>query len=189
MSQRALLLATRDTIKLLTINGSNPTQQFCEVNFDGSPPPTCGAYFIAVHPGSWENANEAGTCLDEKYGIDLTVTVRATVQPRDRLGPNVLAGAGGQALDKILELLRAGVSGNYALLALANNGQPYSIGGSASGFIEPLWFKSADTPQPRGPDWFLADDDIDQTVLPPTGISQTLHFGEANRVQDIASQT
>lgn len=185
MSQRALLLAVRDVIKTLTINGSNPTQQFCEVCFDGSPPPSCGAYFIAVHPGEWRNKNESGTCLDEVYGIDVTVTVRATVQPRDRMGPNVLAGSGGQALDKILETLRAGISGSNAVVSNANT----TIGGSASGFMEPPWFQSADTPQPRGPDWFSTENESDQNIIPPCGLSQTLHFAGANRVQDIVSQT
>lgn len=168
-------------------------QNYCEVQFDGAPPPTCGMYFIAVHAAGWENRNENGTCLDEFYGVDVTVTVRATVQPKDRLGPNLLAGPGGQCLDVILEGLRAFVSGNYTLMTLANTGAAYSIGDgvTASGFKTPLWFKNGDIPQEQGPAWFSAEGDtLEDSLTPaPTGLSQTLHFGESNRVQDIAGQT
>jgi len=181
VSQRALLLAVRDHLRQEL---SLATGQ-CEVQFDGQPPPVCSELFVAVHPGDW--ANEPVEGLLEVYGVEVTVTIRVARVPQHALGPNALVGPSGESLDNWLEKIRAVLhldKGVYPVLTKANA----LIGSGENGFIEPLRFQSGGRPQPRGPDWFSADTDL-SSRLPPVGLSQTLIFGGARRVQVIEEQS
>lgn len=196
MSQRALLLAVRDRLCQPPADGGLGYRKGieCEVMFDGQPPVSMpGDFFVAVHPGEWIGRD--AEALDELYGVNITVTLRVTKFPQDRIGINALVGDPGQRLDRLLEAIRAKLhkdpgprsatnSNHYPVLALANA----IIGAGDNGFVEPLVFRGADPPQPRGPDWFLADVNV-ETRLPPIGLSQTMRFGGARRLQVIEEQS
>lgn len=184
MSQRALLLAVRNVLRLQPPAGLGLANGQCEVMFDGQPPPNCGELFAAVHPGDWQATDVEG--IDERYGFDITVTVRVGKVPRDEIGLNALVGPTGKSLDDWLEKIRA-------LLHLDNQADQVLssanmiIGAGANGFVEPPRFRGASLPEPRGPEWFLAEAHS-HGPMPPVGLSQTLTFGGARRVQRMESE-
>jgi hypothetical protein len=55
---------------------------------------------------------------------------------------------------------------------------------AGDGFIEPLRFEGGAPPVRRGPWWFSAEGDDD----PPAGLSQTLVFGRARRIQTLSGE-
>ena len=180
MSQLALLKAVRDVLRAAPVSYANAQ---CEVMFDGQPPPNAPEKFIAVHPGNW-SATDFDS-LDERYAVDITVTVRVGKVPRDQMGLNALVGPTGASLDRELELIRKTIHSSYTVLTNANT----IITAAADGFVEPLRFRNASAPQPRGPEWFHAYSQNEEPIQPPMGLSQTLSFGEARRVQTIESMT
>lgn len=184
MSQRALLTAVRNVLREAAPNGLGLPKAQCEIMFDGQPPPNCGELFAAVHPAEWSAEDMEG--LSEVYGFDITFTVRVGKVPRDEMGPNALVGPTGQSLDDWLEKTRALMhldSVQDQILNAANK----IIGSGASGFVEPPRFRGGSRPEPRGPDWFGADAHT-HGATPPVGLSQTLMFGGARRVQRIESE-
>lgn len=184
MSQRALLLAVRDVLRQAPPQGLGLTALECEVMFDGEPPPSCGERFCAVHPGEWQGEDIEG--LKERYGVELTFTVRAGRQPKDRMGVNLLVGPAGKSLDDLLEAARALLHlDRFAdqVITKANA----TIGSAASGFVEPPRFRNGGRPEPKGPDWFSAESDS-PGLLPPVGLAQTLTLGGAVRVQSIETE-
>ncbi len=191
MSQRALLLSCRDVLQASktasppALVGLGLPQAQCDVLFDGQPPPGCGELFVALHPGEWTTEDIEG--LNEVFGLDITVTVRVGVLPRDRMAPtSILASLAGESLDQQLEAIRALLHLDSVRDQWLNQANTY-IGGTANGFVEPPRFRGGDRPQACGPDWFGTDWD-GQGPLPPVGISQTLHFGGARRLQRIESE-
>lgn len=156
-------------------------EQQCEVMFDGMPQPVCGELFIAVHPGTW--TNDSDTSLDESYTIYVTVTLRVAVVPMDRGGTHALANAR-DGLDAVVENVRRYLHMSYAVIDDANN--IINARANFNDFIQPLKFTDAGTPQPKGPDWFSAVPEESEAMV---GISQTLTFRDARRVQVIEEQT
>lgn len=184
MSQRALLVAVRNVLREPTPQGLGLAKAQCEVMFDGQPPPNCGELFVAVHPGDWQATDVEG--MDERYGFDITVTVRVGKVPRDEMGLNALVGPTGKSLDDWLEKIRALLHlDNQAdqVLSSANT----LIGAGANGFVEPPRFRGCSRPEPRGADWFGAEAHS-HAEKPPVGLSQTLAFGGARHVQRIESE-
>lgn len=192
MSQYALLLACRDVLRAPlnqtppTLSGLGFAAAQCDVLFDGQPPPNCGELFVAIHPGEWIAEDIEG--LKERLDVEITVTVRMAVLPRDRQSTvSVLAGAGGKALDQQLEAIRALLHLDSVQDQWLNRANTQYIGAGANGFVEPPRFRGCSRPEPCGPDWFSADSDTQQR-LPPVGLRQTLRFGGALRVQRIESE-
>ena len=183
MSQRALLLAVRDYLR----SELEYTDSQCEVTFDGQPPAVAGERFVAIHAGSW-TGDEETEGLEEEYGIEVTVSVKAGRVPRDRIGTNLLVGPTGESLDNHLEDIRAALhldKGAYPVLALANA----TIGASENGFVVPLRFRDGGKPTEKDHAWFgVAPPDV-KGLLPPAGIAQTLTFGGAKRVQVVEEQS
>lgn len=184
MSQRALLLAIRDTLRQAAPNGLGLANAECEVMFDGEPPPACGERFVAIHPGAWTGNDIEG--LDELFDAELTFTIRAAKVPRDRLGINLLVGPTGKSLDELLEAARALLHlDSFAdqVISKANT----TIGIAANGFVEPPRFRHASRPEAKGPAWFSAEAH-GHGAQPPMGIAQTITLGGARRVQRIESE-
>lgn len=193
---RALLLAVRDRLKQgLADGGLAYTAAECEVMFDGQPPPRCGELFVAIHEGYWLPGppDEDDGSLTELCGVDVTVTVRTGKVPFDRLGTDAYCGPAGQSLEErcraiIAKLHKdpgpraAGNPAHYPVLATANA----TIGAGENGFIEPLVFIKPGKVTPRGPAWFSSDLPDGQA---PSGLSLTLHFGGAKRVQVVEEQS
>lgn len=179
MSMRALLLAVRDQLRDTKQLGLDNTN--CEVTADEQPFPVAGEIFVAVWYGYWRNKDPNGMSLDEDYGVNVTVSVRATRVATDRIGPSLLAKAN-DGLLALCEQIRAAIhmdpedSNTQAVVWRANK----IIGATVNGFIAPLQFRDGGRPTKRSGSWFGA-----RGGKGVAGLSQTLTFTDANRVQTI----
>lgn len=177
MSQRVLLLAVRDTLR----DRVPLKAEECEVTGDEQPFPIVGDRFVGVHPGYWRQTG-VGLDLDEEYGISVTVSVRATKVASDRVGPQLLAKARGGLLE-LCEQVRAAIhmdsqeSATAGVLPRANQ----MLGNQVNGFEEPLIFQDGGRATKRGAAWFGG------SGARLAGLSQTLLFGRARRIQTIES--
>lgn len=183
MSQRALLLATRNYLRsnivaaLPGVFESATVNQCVEVTFDGRPLPHHGENFIAVHPGGWRNSYDEG--IEELFDLNLTVSVKGGKVPLDRWGPELMENAS-TGLSKIVEKLRVMVHSNYTILSDANT----IITASANGFITPPFFRDGGQPQPKSGKWWSARGKEEWG-----GLAQTLRFSDIQRDQTIESMT
>jgi hypothetical protein len=181
-----LLLAARDWLRArLNVAGIGP--ESIEVMFDGRPDPACGEWFVALHEGDWrvdESIGQADLSLPEAFGIQVTVTRKCGSAPFGRIGTAKLAAQyrGLIAVCRQLIVQPTGLHMNYAVTTAANS----TIGDEANGFFHPLVFRGAEPTRPQGPAWFQARGTRSD---PPAGISKTLAFAEAQRVQTIESAT
>lgn len=150
----------------------------CELMPDGQPAPVCGERFVAVHPGDW--TNQSTQCLEELYGLFVTVTIRLPRVPYDRIGPEII----GKAEDGLLALCeRVRAAMNMSdLMRIATNALIDGEGATVNGFIVPLQFRDGGKPQIRSGAWFHSKKE------PLAGLSQTMTFGGAQRDQLIESQ-
>lgn len=184
MSQRALLLAVRDVLRAAAPNGLGLPFSQCEVEPDGRPPASCGELYFAVHAGEWAASDVEG--LDESFGFQLTLTVRAGKVPEDEIGASLLYGPAGTSaeewLRKALTFLHLDRGGDLVL----QRANAY-VGASFNGFVEPPRFRSGGPPQLKGPDWFGAVP-AGKGRAAPAGVAQTLTFAGARRVQTIESE-
>lgn len=173
MSMNALILGT---VKFLrSTAGLGLGSESCDEQPDGSPPPSVGqGPYYAVHEGDWTNDDDLA--LDEQYGLEITITVRASIAPKDRIGIAIL---------RDLRVKTAELRAKLHMSDLARIQWNLLIADTENKFVEPLRFLNAGRPTIRGPEWFGADAD---GVNPPTGVSRTLIFGRARRVQVIEEQ-
>lgn len=147
----------------------------CGEMIDGRPPPFAGQFFYSVDESQWENASDLS--LDERLGVAITITLRADATPADRMTTPL------QELRRRARQVRVAVHMNYDLLNLVNAAINTEAGQTENGLVEPLKFMDGGRPMIRGPDWFWAEGE-DQAI---TGISRTLIFRDALRVQTIES--
>lgn len=175
MSLRALALALRNTLRHRGCLGLTEGQ--CEVTIDGQPPAGSGELFVAIHEGSWTNTGE--NHLDELYGMHITVSVRHPRFPEDRV--HLLLTEDKIGLWYWCERIRACVHLNYDTIL---NGANAIIGPYANGFCEPPYFENGGTPRRQGANWFSS-----KSQMPTAGVSQTLSFRAARRVQNMENVT
>jgi len=167
-----LILATVDQLR--SVSGLALDAKSCDEQPDGQPPPNAGQIYVAVHEGSWTNTQDE--CLDEYCGVNVTVTLKAGFVPKDRTALKLL-----QRLRLIRAQIRAAIHNNYTLMNTANLKLTAAFGHATNGFVEPLRFRNAGKPEPKGPDWFFAEADV--KITPTSGIACTLVFERARRVQ------
>lgn len=183
MSQYALAMAVRNYLRMTV----PLTDSECEIMFDGQPPPVAGERFVAIWHGDWTGNDVEG--LDENFGLNITVSRRTAYAPIDRGFVPLLADEQGQDLDhlvrQILRRIHLDAPGNPAGDAILNAANALiTAEGTASGFCEPLRFRSGGRIEPKGAEWFGAEPDSGIV-----GIAQTLLFNGARRTQGIESMT
>ena len=178
----ALLTAVRDSIREV-LSYSEAT---CELMDAGNPPPRCGDYFVAVHPGGPTSAMM--NALNEYFDFSLTLTMRTTNVPLDRVGDRLLVKklAETTGFNARADLLRAFCHMNWDFLAIANNlmvERANALGAAVVyGFCEPAHFSSMDFPVLVGGEWFSnpeSDTDI--------ALKAELRFEGARRLQPIGT--
>lgn len=184
MSQRAYAVAVRDKIR--SALNLEPIHLICDVMFDGQPNPACGEWFYAVYAGDWRGTSEDAD-LQEEIGVCVTVTRRLGFAPKDRWGPEVWAKAN-EGLDVQLRKIVANIHHKYDVMNNANTIIEATNAGSW-GFNVPLLFLNGGKPEPKGPDWFSADEGSTGGKFANAGVAQTLTFGRAQRCQPIESMT
>lgn len=179
MSQRALCLAVRDRIRTaLSLDSTT-----CKFTPDGMPPPIAGELYVAVHPGPWRGIDIEG--LAEVVGVSITVTRRIGEAPYDRQGEEVWAKAT-EGMEETLRAILAAIhldNASWATMAAANA----YISGTVNKFVEPLRFVDGGRPEPKGPEWFSADDYEGRGRFANAGLAQTMRFDGAKRYQTIES--
>lgn len=210
MSQAALMMAARDRLQLLL----SLTRDSCDIGLDGKPKPACGELYVAVHPAGWSPGPDGGDVgIDEVFGIAVTITRRLNEAPGDRWGSEIWVkkDTGIEPIARRVALELAGdttgditTQSRYLVLQAANEyirvwgragglGLPPEWEGStewAGGFVDPLKFRDGGNPAPRGTDWFSAappSGELGEQI--EAGVSQTLTFGGARRLQMISVAT
>lgn len=197
MSLAALLMGVRDHLRSNENGGLGLKEYECEVMPDGEPPEDAGDIYVAIHPSQWTQQNQAGTALDELFGIQITLSARARQIPGHRWGPDLLCkpreGTWSGGVYARAEAIRAALHVNYTptltlasglidVAALANQT-------TANGFDgEPLFFRGCSPPVKRRATWWGAVDAPPDEGCPYAGLTLTLSFDPCRRVQDIASQ-
>lgn len=169
------MTAVRDTLRSQLSLDVNT----CEITFDGSPPANCPPVFYGVHYGQWSaSRNES---LDERLGVNVTVTYKLEATPWDRIGQEIIVKAR-KGLEALCGQVRATLIVNdIAVIVAANAIIDANQGGN--GFEEPLRFRDGGRPTPQGGKWFKARN------VQIAGLSQTLQFRDARRVQKIEEAT
>ncbi len=186
MSTAALMLAVRDFLRGRP--ELNLAKEQCEVTHKGRPFNASGDLFVGIWYGYWRDHGSNGQSLDTEHGVNVTVSVRATQIPQDKLGPEVIAKAN-VGLVSLCERINAlvhmdpqtltqGGVAFQAVMFLANE----MIGKGANGFVEPLQFLDGGRPEDAPANWWGGKGGWG-------GLMQTLAYGKANRVQVIESQT
>ncbi len=174
MSLWAMMPAFRDiTKKLMSLNANE-----CEITPEGKPFPSSGDRFFAVHCSPFSGRSDL--TLDELFSVNLTISLKGTHIAYDRWGPELLARKT-TGLLWYAGLLSSKLHMNYEMMDLANSLILEFT--TQNGYEVPLQFKNADVPTIRGGDWWLAE-----ANEPRMGMSITLYFGDANRIQTIEDE-
>lgn len=183
MSQTALMLAVVNRLKKYYGWGDDVIDI---VPRPGRPPATAGELFISVWDGGF--SNDSFECRHDDHSFNITVTRRMPVTPYDRSAPELIhkAKIGLEAYANALASYIHTNRNGYDILQLANKyieeASPPTE--TVYGFGEPPRFLHSSGAEERGGDWFHADGAADMC-----GLSITLSFGKAIRVQSIALQT
>jgi hypothetical protein len=179
MSQAAVMIAARDAIQdLFKVDAS-----ICEIGFDGTPKPSAGEWYYAVHAGVMSSVSSDWD-LGEEYQVQVTVTRRMGVTPTDRWGigawladPN-----GGAGLEARCRQIITRIHHNQIVRIAADD----EIDGGASGkILTPLQWLSTQPPVLRLHTWFSAPAPKTEYEVSPSGVSVTIVFGRCQRVQSI----
>ncbi len=187
----ALIFAVRDGVRSAGFGYGYPQ---CELTGpDGRPPPRMGDLFVSVYGGS--SHNTAVRNLDERFGFCVTLTMRVSGVPLDRIGDVLLAsklarttGKGMPSFNARCEQLRKYLHMNWPITvqtgqmpASANDNLvawcPSDVS-SVYGFVEPAHYTGEERPQLVGPDWFSAEPGNESV-----GLKAELKFEGARRMQ------
>lgn len=179
----ALLFAVRDGIRSA---GFGYGVEQCEIMDDGMPPARAGNIFVAVHEGPSRNTSVRN--LDERFAWSLTLTMRVTGIPIDRIGDQGLAsklartaGKGQPSFNARMEQLRAWGHMNWQVMASANtNLANWAPPGTTTvyGFVEPAKYAGAEKPVLVTGEWLSAMPEAGDVAL-----KAELRFDGARRMQ------
>lgn len=184
----ALLFAVRDGIVAAGFGYGYPE---CEVMPDGRPPARFGNVFVAVHEGS--SSSRARRNLDEYFAFSITLTMKTSHIPFDRIGEQLLAsklartsGKGQPSFNARMEQLRAFLHMNWTITVLQSqtpksandNIAAWTPSGTVYGFIEPAGYTGRDKPELVGGEWFGATPDA-----PNEALKCDMRFDGARRMQ------
>ncbi len=186
----ALLFSVRDTIRGVGYGYGYQDVELTDT--DGKPPARMGNLFISVYELS--SRSSAVRNLDEYFSFGITLTMRATAVPRDRVGDQLIAsklarkaGKGNPSFNARLEQLRGLLHMNWQMTCLTgqspasanDNIAAWSAGTPVYGFVEPAHYSGMDKPSLVWQDWFTADPQDGDAV----GIKAEARFDSARRMQ------
>jgi hypothetical protein len=191
MSVRALLLATVAQMrKPVADGGLGLDENTCDTTPpSGKPPPVAGDWFYGVHRGNVVLEKDESDY--RVYAIKVTISARMQSVPWDRLGPELQERMADGMDDRVDAMIAMMTNQKYVVMNAANaliEGTQDWVnvnGGTAThnGFIEPLFLLGEDDePDLRSGAWWEAQPDE-----PKAGISLTVRFGKARRVQVLGS--
>lgn len=187
--KRALCLGVRDVLRA----GLGLKDTECEFMPDGKPPPSWGGAqgrpFVAVHRGGMQSSDR--NSLDRTFGATVTLTLRLNVA-RDRAGPSAAFRLAEDGLEDWCERVILLLHMNEDVREAANNAlevirRAVSADGNWYGFSTPVGFEGdGGEASEVGPDWFGAGNHSERAnIAAAAGLTQTLSFGGAQRVQPV----
>jgi hypothetical protein len=176
------MLAARDQMRTTFSLDENS----CEVGFDGTPKPSAGEFYVAVHGISWGVMVEDWD-LSEEYQFAITLTMRMAAVPKDRRGvavwllsPNGMEARIRAAVIALHHNQAVRIAANTYLVAREAK---LGIGGEIVG-VQRL--ARIEMPVLRDYSWFGAEPpESDIQAERDCGVSQTIVFGKVQRVQAI----
>ncbi len=174
MSMEALLLAVCDHLRTQL----SLSEEACGVQPDGTPPPSAGEAYYAVHATGVQQLSDYAQRLEEVCGFSVTITRRGPYAPLDQDGSEIVAKRK-LGLYALARRVRAKVHGSWAVLTAANVIITADEGSEANGFVEPPLLSSVSAPRPQGGGWFGAQAE----PQPPSGYSVEVAFRAAVRHQ------
>lgn len=155
-----------------------------EVTPDGRPPAYMGKRFIGVFGSNWSAmVEDSNTALDAVMGITCVYTVRSTVFPQKKTGPQmyaeVLTGMGAVCL-QIMKTVSM-VGGASDKIPLFDALKRYDEYVEFSIFEYLRWQSTDPTPQPVYDDWFTARNEHtgDDSGTQIMGYTMSVRFGGA----------
>lgn len=147
---------------------------------DERPPALAGEVFLSV----WSRgarSSDSRTCLDERLGVQVTVSMRISRLPRDRwlsVRDDML-----ERLEDVRALIHTD-SLNWNVINVASTLAARGDGITAPvGFREGLMFAGLENWKLVGPEWYSAEGKPGEQVA----IVQTANFGKARLIQAIAT--
>ncbi len=179
----ALLYAVRDVVR---DGGLGYDYKTCEiVGPDGAPPARCGDVFLGVH-GSPASESTMQNALNELFSFQLTLSMRCSNVPPDRVGDRLLATTLAQEKGfnrrcrAVLTLLHM----NWYVLHLANTyllewAPPEAT--QVYGFCEPARFAGVEDAQWADGVWYSGNPESSDV-----GLKATMRFEKCRRLQAIA---
>ncbi len=155
----------------------------CAIMPNGQPAPECGDVFIAVHQGPARQ--DMHNAKNDYFGFFVTVTMRVSDVPVDRIGDTRLAAelASQRGFNRRCEELANFLHMDWGVLQDANS---YMVANNPRaviihGFCEPAVYRGMSEPQLVGGEWFWA---VPEAL--DVGLKAQLRFDEARRLQTIA---
>lgn len=167
MSIEHLMEAVRDTI--VSELGLDPRE--CDIQPEGHPPATMDQFYISIDEGSIEFP-DIGLVFKEKYTVNVFVTLRNGIFPRDRLAEAYdrdrgMYLAGMKSLSLLERQIITAVNGNEALRVLAckklgiseaamfeaDETAPGALGEYGDIFQLPLFYQGRGKTELHGTEW------------------------------------
>jgi hypothetical protein len=166
-------------------DGSTPGK-YCGITAPpGRPPSWAGDIWYSVFARGISGLSKNPQYHERDYGVGVTITLRVSAKPADRIGNALLLSIDTGMADRV-DALADLLHGDYTTLHSANEfmrSAQTAGDDTEQGFVEPLLFSGATDPQEQGPNWFNAD----PTKLgSPSagGYSVTLSFNGAKFIRE-----
>ncbi len=180
----ALLHTVRDSIRA----NLGYDVRTCDIRPDGQPPPRCGDIFLAVHQGT--SRSDMLNALNEYFNFSVTLTMRCTNVPYDRVGDQLLSRDLAQKLgfNRRAEAARALLHdlNGWAIITAANaylvRNNPTET--SVYGFCEPARYGGMEVPILVGGEWFSATPEAKDV-----GLKAEMRFEDVRRLQALFAFT
>ena len=150
---------------------------------NGQPSPECGDIFVAVH--QMAARQDMRNAKNDYFGFFLTVTMRISDVPIDRIGDTRLAAelARERGFNRRCEELANFLHMDWGVLQDANQNlidqNPKAV--IVHGFCEPAMYKGMELPALAGGEWFWSVPEAQDA-----GLKAELRFDDARRLQTIA---
>ena len=173
MSMGAILKAARDAIRTQT----SKDFKFVGVMPEGRPPATMGAWFIGIDENRVES--DERTAIVERFAIDVVLTVRTGVIPKDRADEIYLNNLFG--LEPLERAVLTALHGQQSVRTAANAILAANAVANYYAFTQPLYYSGRGKSAPRGADWTGEENDN------ATFMTRTLPFIGGLRVQPISN--
>lgn len=157
----------------------------CDVRPDAKPPHGARQAFFAVHGMSKSGDPMDGNVINEMYSFGVTISLRGTDIPWDRFNATIESHSvldyWNNGLDYLGRKVKELIHGKYNVMNRANT-HIQAFEGEQTGFVVPCFYLGAAEAVVQSSNWWEGQIE-NPNVL--EGMSQTLQFGRAQRIEYI----